>query len=281
VNPLLKGLTILALFDAEHRDFTLEELYRGAGLPRMTAYRLIRTMESASYLVRDRITNRYHLGPALISKCYLAEGYSELLTVARPYLHELMEETRESAMLSVEMDGVAVRVAAVDTPRPFRREVALGRIIGHTASAGGKVLAAFKTSAERAQILQGPCDRSGGSCPAADPVALDRELQLVAREGVAFDIEECNAGTCAVAAPVRDQLGNVVAAISVVVPAGRFGPSERIVCTRAVKSAADRLSSRLRCSSSPRPHGEAPSRAVPDSDRSASVAAGVGESRPE
>ena len=46
-------------------------------------------------------------------------------------------------------------------------------------------------------------------------------------EGVAFDIEERNLGTCAVAAPVRDQLGKVIAALSVIVPTGRFGDEEK------------------------------------------------------
>ena len=51
--------------------------------------------------------------------------------------------------------------------------------------------------------------------------------------------------TCAVGAPVRDQLGKVVATVSVVVPTGRFGPSERENCARAVKKAADSLSAYL------------------------------------
>jgi hypothetical protein len=45
---------------------------------------------------------------------------------------------------------VAVSVDTVDTARPFRREVAQGRIIGDTANAHGKVFAAFKSEAERA-----------------------------------------------------------------------------------------------------------------------------------
>ena len=52
-------------------------------------------------------------------------------------------------------------------------------------------------------------------------------------------------GTCAVAAPVRDQLGRVIAAISVIVPSGRFGPEERVEYAEAVKSTAASLSAFL------------------------------------
>ena len=231
VRALAKGLSILGLFDAENREWTLDEIAARTGLPRMTAYRMIRTMESSRYLVRDPVTNRYHLGPALLATMYLSGGYAELAAIVRPYLRELTEKTGEASTLAIEVDGVAVSVDMVDTPRPLRREVAVGRIIGDTASANGKIFAAYKTSAERAEIT--------------DSLTLARELDRVAKEGVAFDIEERNLGTCAVAAPVRDQLGKVIAALSVIVPSGRFGPDEKLRYAEAVKATAALLSAFL------------------------------------
>jgi DNA-binding IclR family transcriptional regulator len=244
VRALSKGLSVLGLFDAENREWTLDEIAEHAGLPRMTAYRMIRTMESARYLVRDSVTNRYHLGPALLAATYLSEGYAELVEIAKPYLRDLVEKTGESATLAVEVDGVAVSVDLVDTPRPFRREVAVGRIIGDTANANGKVFAAFKTGAERASILAQPHPQITPNT-ITDPQQLAAELEQVARDGVSFDLEERNVGTCAVAAPVRDQLGKVIAALSIVVPTGRFGAAERPPYAEAVKTAADSLSAFL------------------------------------
>lgn len=244
VRALAKGLSILSLFDAENREWTLDEIAEGAGLPRMTAYRMIRTMESAKYLVRDVVTNRYHLGPALLATMYLTDGYAELASIVRPYLIELADKTGEAATLAIEVDGVAVGVDLVDTSRPFRREVALGRIIGDTANANGKVFAAYKTGAERDEILARPRPQLTPNT-IVDPEALAHELDRVAAEGVAYDLEERNLGTCAVAAPVRDQLGNVIAALSVIVPSGRFGPDEKVKHAEAVKEAAASLSAFL------------------------------------
>lgn len=244
VRALAKGLSILALFDAENRERALDEIAEHAGLPRMTAYRMIRTMESAWFLVRDPVTNRYHLGPALLASTYLSEGYAELAAIVRPYLQELVEKTGEAATLAIEVDGVAVSVDMVDTPRPFRREVAVGRIIGDTANANGKIFAAFKSPAEREAIV-GEAHPQLTPNTITDPQALARELERVAKEGVAFDIEERNVGTCAVAAPVRDQLGKVMAALSVVAPTGRFGPSEKSSHAEAVKASAAALSAFL------------------------------------
>jgi IclR family KDG regulon transcriptional repressor len=241
VRALAKGLAILALFDAENREWTLDEIAERAGLPRMTAYRMIRTMESAWFLVRDPVTNRYHLGPALLASTYLSEGYAELAAIVRPYLQGLAEATGEAATLAIEVDGVSVSVDMVDTPRPFRREVAVGRIIGDTASANGKIFAAFKSPAERETIIAQTHEQLTANT-ITDPQVLARELELAASEGVAFDIEERNIGTCAVAAPVRDQLGKVVAALSVIAPTGRFGPAEKKSHAEAVKASAVALS---------------------------------------
>jgi DNA-binding IclR family transcriptional regulator len=244
VRALAKGLSILSLFDAENREWNLDEIAERAGLPRMTAYRMIRTMESAYYLVRDPVTNRYHLGPALLASTYLSEGYAELAAIVRPYLQELTEATGESATLAVEVDGVAVSVDMVDTPRPLRREVAVGRIIGDTASANGKIFAAFRSGAEKKDILAAPHPQLTPNT-ITDPELLARELDKVARTGVAFDMEERDLGTCAVAAPVRDQLGTVVAAICLVVPTGRFGREEKESHAEAVRASAAAVSAFL------------------------------------
>jgi len=154
----------------------------------MTAYRMIRTMEASRYLVRDPVTNRYHLGPALLATMYLSGGYAELAAIVRPYLVDLTEKTGEAATLAIELDGVAVSVDMVDTPRPLRREVAVGRIIGDTASANGKIFAAFKNETERAEILASDHPQLTPRT-ITDPRALAEELKRVAREEVAFDME--------------------------------------------------------------------------------------------
>ncbi len=241
VRALAKGLSMLSLFDAEHREWTLDEMVTELKLPRMTGYRMARTLQSAGYLVTDQQSGRYRLGPALIASTYLSEGYAELVAIARPYLESLVEETGESATLAVDVDGVAVCVDMVDSPRPHKREVAVGRVIGDTANAHGKMYAAFMPDAERARLLVAPHERLTPKT-ITDPDELAAELQRVRDEGVAFDIEERNLGTCAVAAPVRDQMGAVIGSIGVIVPTGRFGPDEREICVSAVKAAGAALS---------------------------------------
>jgi IclR family acetate operon transcriptional repressor len=244
VRSLLRGMAILALFDADHREWTIDAMAEHTGLQRMTVYRMVRTLESVAFLGRDATTNRYHLGPANLASNYLTQEYSELVDIARPYIEKLVEETGESVSLAVEMDGMAICVDILDTSRPFRRGMAPGRIIGDTSSANGKIFAAFKNDADRAEVIASPHPKLTPNT-ITDPDTLAEALQKVASEDVAFDLGERNIGACAVGSPVRGQSGAVIAAISVVVPAGRFGPQERERCTAAVKRTAATLSAYL------------------------------------
>ena len=241
VQALAKGLAMLALFDAEHRAWSLDEMTAELGLPRMTGYRMARTLQGAGYLVTDEVSGKYRLGPALLAATYLSEGYADLVALARPYLESLVEQTEESVTLAVELDGVAVCVAMLDSPRPHRREVAVGRIIGDTANSHGKMFAACRSDAERERIVNQVHERHTAHT-ITDPRTLALTLDEARRNDVAFDIEERDIGTCSVAAPVRDQTGNVIATLAVVVPTGRFGPEAKDACAAAVKAAAAEFS---------------------------------------
>jgi DNA-binding IclR family transcriptional regulator len=244
VRALARGLSILSLFDVDHREWTIDEIAQRTGLLRMTAYRMGRTLESARFLIRDPVTNQYHLGPATLAMAYLSEDNSDFVDLARPFLESLVDETGESVTLAVEVDGDPVCVDIIDTTRPFQRQTAPGRIIEGLSSVHGKIFAAFKPEAERAAIL---AQRHPQATPytVTDPQALAEELDSIIKEDLACDVEGLYLSTCAVGSPVRNQFGDVVAAISVVMPTGRFGPQERELCSDAVKCAATSLSTYL------------------------------------
>jgi DNA-binding IclR family transcriptional regulator len=244
VRALARGLSILSLYDVDHREWSIDDIAARTGLLRMTAYRMVRTLEAADYLVRDSATNTYHLGPAAIAMSYVAEDSSDFVDLARPFLEELVETTGESVTLAIPVDGVPVCASIIDSTRPFQREIAPGRIIGDLAAVHGKIFTAFAAPERRAEVLARP-RRKHTRYTVTDPDALARELDEVVRDDVAYDVEGLFLSVCAVGCPVRDQLGAVVAALSVAVPSGRFGPEERDLCTRAVKETAASLSAYL------------------------------------
>jgi DNA-binding IclR family transcriptional regulator len=244
VRALTRGLSILGLFDVDHREWTIDEMAEHTGLVRMTAYRMARTLESVAFLVRDPSTNRYRLGPAALAMCYVSDDQSAFVEAARPYLHALVQETGESVTMAVEVDGYPVCVAIINTTRPFKRQTAPGRILGDIATVHGKIFAAFKSPAEREAILAKPRSRTTPNT-VTDRDQIVAELDQILVQDVAYDTEGSYPGLCSVGSPVRDQFGAVAATFAVVIPSGRFGPSESTLCTNAVKAAAAQFSAYL------------------------------------
>ena len=241
VRTLVTGMAMLSLFDAEHRSWSLDEMVVRIGVSRMTAYRMARTLQDTGHLVHDPAVGGYRLGPAMLAGIYLAEGFAQLVEVARPYLESLVRETGELAAVAVELDGVAVCADLVASSRPFMPEIAVGRVIGDTANAHGKMFAAMKSEAERARTAEKP-HRQLTAFTIIDPTKLAAEFEKIRREGLAFDFEEHDLGTCAVVAPVHNQTGELIATIGVVVPTGRFRPEARAACAEAVRATAASLS---------------------------------------
>jgi DNA-binding IclR family transcriptional regulator len=244
VRALSRGLAILRLIDVDHREWTIDEMAEQTGLLRMTVYRMVRTLESTDFLVRDPATNRYRLGPAILAMTHVSTDHSELVNIARPFLEKLVRESGESVTLAVEIDGLPVCVDMINTTRPFKRRTAPGRIIGDLASVQGKVFAAFKSEEEREAILAVPQKKLTPNT-ITDPEELRAQLDHIRETDVAYDMEGLYFSTCGVGSPIRDQLGDVIATVAVVAPTGRFGLEERERCTKAVQSAAAALSAYL------------------------------------
>lgn len=245
VKSLSKGLRILSMFMTERPEITLKDIVRETGLPRPTAYRLARTLEDELYIVFNPATLHYHLGPAMIPALYLLKDHANLVRLLGKLLAELAETAGEHASLAVEVDTSAVVIDfASSSHNLFQPNLPIGRVQEGLGTAHRKVFAAFKKPEELAALLAAP-QRALTAHTITDPGLLAQEMARTADEGLAFDIEEYWKGVCAVAAPVRDRSGMVVASVSLVVALERFSPERRRLLAEMVRTFAARMSNEL------------------------------------
>ena len=241
VRSLVRGLQILKCFDVDRPEWGLIELSKRTGLHKATCYRLLRTLEGEGFLGYDGLSGRYHLGPSLLKMGYLAQANSELVRIAHPHLEKLAALTGETVDLAVWIGDGVLFVDQVLTSNPFKPASSVGRVFTDFGNAHTKVHLAFGSESCWAKVLA----NAQKHLPPFTIVESDsflQELSRVAREGVAYDLQEQAPGTCAVAAPVRDSTGQVRASISVVAPEERFGPSEMKEYAQGVKEAAAAIS---------------------------------------
>jgi DNA-binding IclR family transcriptional regulator len=244
VRALARGVSIMALFDMEHPEWGLSEICADTGMSKTTVYRMLRTLEAKRVLAYDPVTERYRLGEATIPGAYVALSHVAFVRTVHPLLEELSQATGETIELTVEAGrGVAV-VDQVHTQHPFRLDLPTGRLLKGLANSSFRMHLAYKPEAEQRRVV-------ASGQPKLTPHTVTEPDEILGRmmrereQEVCYDLEEQDLGVCAVSAPVFDLDGTVMAVLSVVAPAERFGARERKKTTDALRRTAATMSTRL------------------------------------
>jgi DNA-binding IclR family transcriptional regulator len=243
VRALTRGLAVLACFTPEQPRHTLVELSRQVQVPKATLYRLLESLCAAEFLEQEP-SGSYTLGIKVfeVGSAYLAQ--LDFPQSARRSLEELAATCRETASLGVLSHGEVVYVAI----ERAQREVGIQSQVGtrHPAhcTALGKVLLADLPDEEVRHILGGTGMAARTEHTITSPAAMLAELHDVRQRGYAIDNEERAYGVKCIAAPIRNDLGRVVGAISVSGPAFRVSAESLPGLIAAVTAAAAAVSRR-------------------------------------
>ncbi len=222
VQALQRALRILTTLADSHEGLGLREVAEIVGLPPSTTHRLLTTLESARFVRYDANEGLWQIGvQAFVVGCAFARN-RDLLRIARPYMRRLMEASGETTNLYIEDEGEAVCIGQVES-RHFVRAIARpgGRVRLH-ASAAGKALLAFRDEPELAVVLRRHGLERFTEYTIDRPARLREHLAQVRARGFAVDDEENALGVRCVAAPLFDEDGRAVAAISVSGPKSRL-----------------------------------------------------------
>lgn len=218
-----RTFSILELFDEDHTEWNASEIARAVGLPVPTAHRILTALKHRGYVSQDQASKRFRLGVSSMRLGDRARSVVDLRTVALPVLQRLVEETGETALLTVvshDGDGASC-LERVETSQPLRLSVSPGRRLPLHAGASQKALLAFMGERAIDETLGATLERL---CAATitDPAAIREELARIRRRGWAGSFEETNVGVWGVAVPVLDDDGEVVCAVGVAGPSARL-----------------------------------------------------------
>jgi DNA-binding IclR family transcriptional regulator len=241
---LRKAMDVLALFSLERREFGVLEASEALGRPKSTVSRWLSAMEDADFLNRDPETARYRLSLRLTALGDVARHSTSLQRSARPSLKWLAERTGETANLTLLVGIEAVNVEVADSPRPVMHLGWVGRRLPVHATASGKVLLAHADDATKATVLGSALERFTPETITSSK-AFGAELELVRTRGYATVWAELESDLAAVAAPVRDHTGLVVAAIAIGGPVSRCARPRLDALAVDVLSAARSLSEQM------------------------------------
>ncbi|MCD2191297.1 IclR family transcriptional regulator [Actinomycetospora soli] len=250
---------ILDLFTVERPEWGVSEVAEVIGVPRSSAHALLSSLVGTG-LLQNRARGRYRIGWRVVELSDTLGCGQDVRSAAAPVLQELVHRHGETCHLAVlERYKVLYLDKVVGTHVVTVTGTRVGAAVDAHCNGVGKVLLAHRSPAEVARhVLERPLKRH---TPATitTPDSLENELNAVRMQGFAIDRGETVTDVWCAAAPVRDEMGSVVAAISMTVPVHRF-VSAQAVLQRAVTSAAASISRSL---SAPDDGAPAPARRGP------------------
>jgi IclR family transcriptional regulator, acetate operon repressor len=225
VRVIARAAELLRLLAAEPGGLTMVELAARADLPRSTTQRIVAALREEG-LVASNSSHRLCVGPAM--GYFAVAERRELRAELGPLLRRLAGEIGETVDLAVLEENEVVFVDQYLVHRSQRGVASIGARFPAYATANGKVLLAELPLEELTRRLPDrlrPITRR----TLRERDALLAELDEVRATGIAFDREEHTEGVAAVATTLQSASGQV-AAVSIVMPAGRFAErKEKIV----------------------------------------------------
>ncbi len=207
----------------------ISDLARRTNLAVSTTARLLHTLELLGAVERvEGPTVRYRVGYAIGDLAASVDPQAGLVARARPFLVELAARVGETAGISVPHGNREVLyLHHVDGDHAVQLRDWTGTALPLHVVSSGLVLLAQRTSAEIDSYVD------GGLCAltdrtTTDPDALRARLTEIQVLGYAWTIDEFAEGISSVAAPVRNALGEIVAALHIHGPSYRFPTGDRV-----------------------------------------------------
>ena len=168
-----------------------------------------------------------------------------MVQLGQPIVHDLMMTTNESSALAIRKDFEMIVVYGENSSHPLRRSVEIGyRAPLHT-SASGKAILAHLTDEKIDQYLSSVKMIPITPTTITLPETLREELRAIRSGALAYAREEQFEGLTAMAAPVFDLHGGVVAALVVTVPTIRFNEDLEKLIEETLQRASEELSRQL------------------------------------
>ncbi|WP_395570447.1 IclR family transcriptional regulator [Streptomyces sp. BK79] len=229
---------VLETFDTDRTVQTAAEIGRRARLPSSTAHRIVAELVECGLLDRDE-EQRVRLGMRLWELALRGSRALRLRQAALPFMERVQARVREHTQLAVLEKDETLFIERLSHPHAGANITRIaGRLPLH-ASSSGLVLLAHGPEELRERVLSGPLDAvSPGTV--TDPARLRRLLAGIRRDGVVVAPGTVESVSTGVAVPVREGRGEVIAALSVVLPrdASTGGAVEELRAAAAGISAA-------------------------------------------
>jgi len=245
INSILRACNILRCFSREKSHFKIRDLAHQLRLDRSTTYRILLSLEKCGLVEKDGKTGEYSLGMAAfeIGNAFLRQ--MDFIKISKPVMGDLAFKVQETVHLAVLSDTEIVYVDKVDSPRTLGVMSKIGQRAPLYCTGLGKVLLAFQPEDVLSRIIDKISFTSYTPKTIPSKDKLIEELNEIRKRGYALDEREFEEDVECIAAPIRNHLGDAIAALSISGPQRKINTPQEKQFVSQVMNAAALVSSKM------------------------------------
>jgi DNA-binding IclR family transcriptional regulator len=244
VQSVDRAISVLEIL-AQRGEAGVSEVAAEIDVHKSTAFRLLGALEARGLVEQAGERGKYRLGFGIVRLAGAVTGRIDITQQGRPVCERLAEEIGETVNIAVLQEHYAINLCQVRGPAAVTAHNWVGRLTPPHATSSGKILLAHLPAAERAALLAEAGLKKVTPHTITARTKLEKNLAEARERGYAWTTEEFEIGLHAIAAPIRDRDGEVVAALSASGPSYRFTEERLHELAPLLVKGADEISHRM------------------------------------
>lgn len=219
-----KAITILEslLPQGIEKELSVTEISIELDMPVQSAHRILSSLCQHGFVSQNTKTKKYKLGLSLMKYGFLMRHSLAYRSIARPYMEELSQKTRESVYLSARENDEGVFIDAIDSPQILKISEPIGLRLPLYVGASNRIILAYLPEKLQETLLK---NVNWSNIPSLKPLSYEwikNDLKQIRSQGYVITSGEATEGTFGLAAPIFSYDNSVIGGISVAGPDIRF-----------------------------------------------------------
>lgn len=223
LTSLEKALDILGLFDADCPVLSARQIADQLNLPLSSTYKYIDVLTKRGFLAKKTGSQKFRLGLMVSRLGNAFRSAFDLIDIVRPHMEALAQESGETIMLTAMEGQEAICLEKMEPRRLIKLSLDRGRKLPLHAGASSRILLAYQDDAFIETLIQQRGLPKLASHTITTPAKLKTELKKTRKNGYTVSDCEVDGGAKAVAAPIFDDKGQLLAGLTIAGPSQRIG----------------------------------------------------------
>ncbi|MBW7477114.1 IclR family transcriptional regulator [Paenibacillus oenotherae] len=244
ISKAIQILDVL-LPQGSEKEMSVTEISRELDMPVQSVHRIIGSLVSHGFVAQNAGTKKYKLGLSIMKYGFLMWDSLMLRSVARPFMEELCQRTKETVYLATRENAEGVYIDSIDSPQLLKISEPIGLRLPLFIGASNRVILAYLPKRTRDQLLS---DVDWSAVPSLKPLTrayIESELDLIRSQGFAITTGEATADTTGIGAPIFSYDQTVIGSLNCAGPSVRFTGQHLEKFSAATKKYADLISAEL------------------------------------